>query len=79
MFARGDSPEVLESETPRKRRRTEGAHFHESERNWSAFEREVLQFEAQFVTKKGKFAFGFVEGPLVRALRSGDWYVVHLS
>ena len=78
MFAREDSPEVLDSETPRKRRRTEAAHFHESEGNWSAFEREVLQFEAQFVTKKGKFAFGFVEGPLVRALRSGDWYEVHL-
>jgi len=57
----------------------EEAHFHESDRNWSAFEREVLQFEAQFVTKRGKFAFGFVEGPLVRALRSGDWYVIHLS
>ena len=78
IFSRGDSPEILDSETPRKRRRMEEAHFHESERNWSAFEREVLQFEAQFVTKKGKFAFGFVEGPLVRALRSGDWYVVHL-
>jgi midasin (ATPase involved in ribosome maturation) len=27
------------------------------------------------VQGKGKFAFGFVEGPLVKALRSGDWYV----
>ncbi len=72
IFPRGESPEVFDSETPRKRRKTE-AHFHESERNWSALEREVLQFEAQYVTIKGKFAFGFVEGPLVRALRSGDW------
>jgi midasin (ATPase involved in ribosome maturation) len=79
IFPRGDSPEVFDSGSPRKRRRTEEAHFHESERNWSAFEQEVLQFEAQYITKKGKFAFGFVEGPLVRALRSGDWYVLHVS
>lgn len=75
---RGDAPEVFELGTSRKRRRTEESHFHESERNWLAFEREVLQFEAQYISKKGKFAFGFVEGPLVRALRSGDWYVAHL-
>ena len=42
------------------------------------FEQDVLQFENQYVTKKGKFAFGFVEGPLVKALRSGDWYAVRL-
>jgi midasin len=53
-------------------------HFQESERNWLTFERDVLQFEAQYVTKQGKFAFGFIEGPLVRALRSGDWYVIHV-
>ena len=52
-------------------------HFQESERSWLAFEQAVLQFEAQYITKKGKFAFGFVEGPLVKALRSGDWYVTY--
>lgn len=74
---RGDSTELHESGTPRKRRRTEESHFHESERSWSAFEQEVLQFEAQYIAKSGKFAFGFVEGPLIRALKSGDWYVAH--
>jgi midasin len=74
---RGESTEVLESGTPRKRRRTEESHFHESERSWSAFEQEILQFEAQYIAKSGKFAFGFVEGPLIRALKSGDWYVAH--
>ncbi|KAI9508874.1 midasin nuclear AAA ATPase [Russula earlei] len=70
---RPDNHEVPDSGAPRKRRRTEEAHFQESERNWSAFERDVQQFEAQYITKKGQFALGFVEGPLVRALRSGDW------
>jgi len=74
---RGESTEVPESGTPRKRKRTEESHFHESERSWSAFEQEVLQFEAQYIAKSGKFAFGFVEGPLIRALKSGDWYVAH--
>ncbi|KAH9969750.1 P-loop containing nucleoside triphosphate hydrolase protein [Russula dissimulans] len=76
VTSRGDSHQVLDSEAPRKRRRTEEAHFQESEKSWSAFEQEVLRFEAQYITKKGKFAFGFVEGPLVRALRSGDWILL---
>ncbi len=32
------------------------------------------RFEVQHIREKGKFAFHFVEGPLVRALRSGAWY-----
>ena len=40
---------------------------------WSELERDVTQFEAQYVQAQGKFAFAFVEGPLVKALRSGDW------
>lgn len=43
---------------------------------WSDFLQEVDKFEIQHVNAKGKFAFDFVEGPLVKALRSGDWYVV---
>jgi len=78
ILGRGDRSNTHDSEGPRKRRRTGEVHFQESERNWIAFEQDVLQFETQYVTKKGKFAFGFVEGPLVRALRSGDWYAVRL-
>lgn len=40
---------------------------------WEAFERDVQAFEVQHVQGKGKFAFAFVEGPLVKALRNGDW------
>lgn len=40
---------------------------------WSAFLLHVEQFEVQHVHGQGKFAFGFVEGPLVKALRNGDW------
>lgn len=44
-----------------------------SETNWTTFEQAVEQFRIQHVQGKGKFAFSFVEGPLVKALRSGDW------
>ena len=43
--------------------------------DWDEFEQELRTFDIQHVQGKGKFAFAFVEGPLVSALRSGDWYV----
>ncbi|KAH6911428.1 P-loop containing nucleoside triphosphate hydrolase protein [Coprinopsis sp. MPI-PUGE-AT-0042] len=43
---------------------------------WSAFLTHVEQFEVQHVHGQGKFAFGFVEGPLVKALRNGDWILL---
>jgi midasin len=58
---------------PRKRRKTVGNELLASEADWNAFEVDVNEFEVQHVQGKSKFAFGFVEGPLVRALRSGDW------
>lgn len=42
---------------------------------WEAFERDVQTFEVQHVQSNSKFAFAFVEGLLVKALRAGDWYV----
>ena len=50
-----------------------------SEVDWNEFERELRTFDLQHVQGKGKFAFAFVEGPLVKALRSGDWYVLIVS
>ncbi|KAG6819694.1 hypothetical protein H0H93_009563, partial [Arthromyces matolae] len=47
-----------------------------SAESWAAFVQDVEQFEVQHVHGKGKFAFGFVEGPLVKALRSGDWVLL---
>ena len=50
-----------------------------SEVDWDEFEQELRIFDIQHVQGKGKFAFAFVEGPLVKALRSGDWYVPIIS
>ncbi|CAK5270478.1 unnamed protein product [Mycena citricolor] len=54
---------------PRKRRKVDNA-------SWAAFENDVGEFEVQHVLAKGKFAFGFVEGPLVKALGAGDWVLL---
>ncbi|KAH8085408.1 midasin [Cristinia sonorae] len=67
------APMVQENEGPRKRRKTEQ---NVSLANWEEFERDVRTFEVQHVQGNGKFAFGFVEGPLVRALRFGHWILL---
>lgn len=46
-----------------------------TEEEWVEFDRSVDTFEAQHITGKAKFAFAFVEGPLVKAIREGHWYV----
>ncbi|KAI0060319.1 hypothetical protein BV25DRAFT_1871299 [Artomyces pyxidatus] len=76
MTAAGASQDELDSDAPRKRRRTEQVDLTTSEANWTAFEQAVHQFELQHVKGKGKFAFSFVEGPLVKALRTGDWVLL---
>ncbi|GLB38607.1 putative P-loop containing nucleoside triphosphate hydrolase protein [Lyophyllum shimeji] len=65
-----------ETETPRKRRRVDQPELNVSADSWAAFVSDVEEFEVQHVLGKGKFAFGFVEGPLVKALRSGDWVLL---
>ncbi|KAG6889702.1 hypothetical protein C0992_004422 [Termitomyces sp. T32_za158] len=66
----------MEKEGPRKRRRVEQHALNVSAKMWAAFIQDVEQFEVQHVHGKGKFAFGFVEGPLVKALRNGDWVLL---
>lgn len=64
---------------PRKRKRVEEANENVSEADWDEFEQELRIFDIQHVQGKGKFAFAFVEGLLVKALRSGDWYAFIIS
>ena len=63
-------PVPQDSEGPRKRRKTEQ---NVTLTEWEEFEKDVRTFEVQHVQGNGKFAFGFVEGPLVKALRLGHW------
>ena len=43
---------------------------------WDAFDRNLDQFDIQVASGSGNFAFSFVEGNLVKALRNGDWVLL---
>ena len=73
-FGSGDQLSA-DQQGPRKKPRVEEVNESVSEVEWNEFEQELRTFDIQHVQGKGKFAFAFVEGPLVKALRSGDWYV----
>jgi len=69
------SVEVATRDAPRKRRKLEEfGGLSASHEQWSAFHRDVLDFESSHVIGNSKAVFHFVEGPLVKALREGDWY-----
>ncbi|KDQ25963.1 hypothetical protein PLEOSDRAFT_1045779, partial [Pleurotus ostreatus PC15] len=59
-------------EAPRKRRKLAGDELSQ----WTSFADDVAQFEMQYVTSQGRFAFGFVEGPLVSAIKNGEWVLL---
>ncbi|KAI0916947.1 hypothetical protein AcW2_007206 [Taiwanofungus camphoratus] len=69
-----DQEPIRSYEAPRKRRKLEDLKV--SEADWDAFEQDLQVFEIQHVQGKNKFAFAFVEGPLIKALRSGDWILL---
>ncbi|EIW74720.1 P-loop containing nucleoside triphosphate hydrolase protein [Coniophora puteana RWD-64-598 SS2] len=69
-------PNGLNDGAPRKRRKVEQASLEASEAAWADFEKDVDDFDIQHVQGKGKLAFNFVEGPLVKALRNGDWVLL---
>ncbi|KAF9046525.1 hypothetical protein BJ165DRAFT_1527609 [Panaeolus papilionaceus] len=63
------------SDTPRKRRKMETPES-TSITLWSNFLREVEDFEKHHVQGQGKLAFGFIEGPLIKAIRTGQWILL---
>ncbi|KAG7088114.1 hypothetical protein E1B28_012139 [Marasmius oreades] len=71
-----DPTEELDSHNPRKRRKVNASALNESEAKWTAFKQEVDEFNSLHVEGKGKFAFAFIEGPLVKALRAGHWVLL---
>lgn len=75
LYARAEKHfrKELQEGAPRKRRKVEGRGLNVSLETWQTFESDVQTFEVQHIRGKSKFAFAFVEGPLVKALRNGDW------
>jgi midasin len=63
---------------PTKRRKTQSKlqALLELRPRWESFARNLEQFEVQIAAGPGGFAFSFVEGNLVKALRNGDWVLL---
>ncbi|KAK3943064.1 hypothetical protein QBC46DRAFT_282877 [Diplogelasinospora grovesii] len=64
---------------PAKRRKTESSklvRLRELRTRWDAFSQSLDQFDRQVSSGSGNFAFAFVEGKIVKALRNGDWVLL---
>ena len=65
------------ADAPRKRRKVE-KKAENLPLAWREFLGSVAEFDTRFVQKAGKskFVFSFVEGPLAKAIRDGDWVLL---
>lgn len=63
---------------PTKRRKTQSKlqTLKELRPRWDTFAQNVDQFDVQVSGGSGSFAFSFVEGNLVKAVRNGDWVLL---
>ncbi|OAA55059.1 denitrification regulatory protein nirq [Niveomyces insectorum RCEF 264] len=64
---------------PAKRRKTESSKLQallDLKPRWDAFSEKLEQFGIQIASGSGAFAFAFVEGKIVQAVRNGDWLLL---
>ena len=71
-----NSTEQSNGDQPLKRRKTRLQVLSGLQPRWDAFSRNLEQFEIQISGGEGKFAFSFVEGKLVKAVRNGSWVLL---
>ncbi|KAG6208854.1 hypothetical protein E4U35_007989 [Claviceps purpurea] len=66
------------SEQPAKRRKTQSKlqSLLELRPRWTNFAQRLDQFDIQISGGSGAFAFSFVEGNLIKAVRNGDWVLL---
>ncbi|TDL22264.1 P-loop containing nucleoside triphosphate hydrolase protein [Rickenella mellea] len=72
----GTPKDDLDSVIPRKRQKLQDGSSHLLRSQWLAFERGLQAFEAVHIRDEGRVAFSFMEGPLVKALRTGTWVLL---
>ncbi|KAK0630835.1 P-loop containing nucleoside triphosphate hydrolase protein [Bombardia bombarda] len=64
---------------PAKRRKTESTKLNrlrDLKTRWDTFSQSLDQFDRQISSGPGGFAFAFVEGKIVKAMRNGDWVLL---
>ncbi|KAJ5907726.1 Midasin [Penicillium taxi] len=74
------NPQQKESENgeeqPSKKRKLDSPKYQHLRQRWESFETQLGDFEAQVSQGDAKFAFAFVQGKIVRALRNGEWVLL---
>lgn len=63
-------------EQPSKKRRFDEPKYVALREKWEVFERDLSEFEARSAQGDSGFAFAFVQGKIVKALRDGDWVLL---
>lgn len=63
-------------EQPAKKRKLDSPKYQYLRQRWESFETQLGDFEAQVSQGDAKFAFAFVQGKIVRALRNGEWVLL---
>ncbi|KKY20099.1 putative aaa atpase [Phaeomoniella chlamydospora] len=61
---------------PAKRRKIEGTKYEVLQNKWSNFAVQLDSLRASISKQSNKFAFAFVEGKVIQALRNGDWVLL---
>ncbi|KAL4820245.1 hypothetical protein BDW67DRAFT_181320 [Aspergillus spinulosporus] len=77
VFKSGNgSPQPAEGGQPTKKRKLDSPKYQLLRQRWERFAAQLNDFEAQVAQGDAKFAFAFVQGKIVRALRNGEWVLL---
>ncbi|PYI25266.1 hypothetical protein BP00DRAFT_431431, partial [Aspergillus indologenus CBS 114.80] len=63
-------------EQPAKKRKLDSPKYQLLRQRWDRFAAQLNDFESQVSQGDAKFAFAFVQGKIVRALRNGEWVLL---
>ncbi|KAL4867700.1 hypothetical protein BDV12DRAFT_197981 [Aspergillus spectabilis] len=76
VFKTGNASQPGEGEQPTKKRKLDSPKYQLLRQRWERFTAQLNDFEAQIAQGDAKFAFAFVQGKIVRALRNGEWVLL---
>ncbi|KAK2783613.1 hypothetical protein FQN52_009540 [Onygenales sp. PD_12] len=71
-----DGAPSAESEQPSKKRRVDDSKYTALREKWESFATELKEFEVRVSEGDTKFAFAFVQGKIVKALKNGEWVLL---
>ena len=71
-------PKLSETATsqPAKKRKLNSPRYTDLKRRWENFANKLKELEVHLSSQSNSFAFSFVEGNIVKAVRDGDWVLL---